>query len=884
MTIYGNGKKLKQIARNCLTFLLIGGAAFGQFALDVFDKYTSTSQLGLTITNYGVLGNGWNKVFGEILPSCMYRQHTEIAREQVEHFSYAGLWIGGIVNGQRRVSTAIVDGVFESGQEGFEFFAASEVAIKSTISSTAEDPMADYFALDAVSHQDMIMDFRDFGFIDLGRDGCGDTYENGWGGCLPTGGSTFGEYLAAGNDTLININADSTDPNGDNYQPHKNEAKYNPDGTQANNIYDLGELDPAENNGIPNHIALGIDVHLETYAWNFTFADAFVILNYNITNSSPDTIRDLHLGFWVDASVANMNYTNTYVPGGGFTWYDNLDGYDETVDEFGFTRDIAYQYDADGDDGWAESYIGFTALGSTVPNANSQSYYHQWVWSSSNSTDYPAFIMPLNDMERYDVLTHSVPKGDNTDLYNSEGYPSDPNSWLFQVSNGPLGARPANLDSTSWVLLPAEKYTDLDQNDQYTPKNDSWDSFEPFTDANSNDVYDLGETFVDTCEPFIDHLNGYWDIGESYTDFNGNGRYDYGEPFSDALNGLWDSGDACNIVFAVVAARWNGSSADSEERRRNLHINSDWAQKAFDGEDKNRNNRLDPGEDGNGNGVLDRYILPEPPPAPNMAVVVEDKKVTIYWQDNSEYFVDPVSQEMDFEGYRIYGARKTVGNKTEEFSLLGEYDRYHEDIENIGFDTGMEPILIRDEAGDTSTVTINDKVYNYKFVNDNVQNGWLNYYSVTAYDRGDPGANLASLESSVYNNRVFVYPGMVPEADNSWNGKPSVYPNPYRGQASWDGYGNRDRMIWFSNLPPRAEIRIFTLAGDQVDVIQHDSDYKGEDVRNIKSEKDPLMSGGEHAWDLISQYDQAIASGLYLFTVKNLDTKVIKEGKFLIIK
>jgi hypothetical protein len=47
---------------------------------------------------------------------------------------------------------------------------------------------------------------------------------------------------------------------------------------------------------------------------------------------------------------------------------------------------------------------------------------------------------------------------------------------------------------------------------------------------------------------------------------------------------------------------------------------------------------------------------------------------------------------------------------------------------------------------------------------------------------------------------------------------------------------------------------------------------------------DTKISGGEHAWDLISRYDQAIATGLYLFTVKDLETGEIKRGKFVIIK
>jgi len=706
-------KRLKKTVRNSLLPLLIVGAVYGQFAEDEFDKYTVVSQLGMTVTNYGVLGNGWNKIDGEILPSCQYRQHTEILREQIEHFSFAGLWVGGKVQGDRRVSTAIVDGVFESGSEGFEFFASSEIKTRSSISSTSDDPMAKYFSLDAVSHQDMLMNFQDYG------------------------------------------------------------------------------------QDVDNHEPMGINVHLETYSWNFTFADAFTILNYTITNASTDTIKDIYAGLWVDASIGNMNYTSIYEPGGGFSWYDNLDGFDETVDAAGFARDIGYQYDADGDDGWAQSYIGIAMLGSNVPRPYIDSYFHQWTWSSSVNTDYPAYAMPMTDIERYETMKNSVPPGAG-ELYTIDGYPNIPNSWLFQLSSGPMGSQPANLDSTSWELPP---------------------------------------------------------------------------------------GESCQIVFAVIAAPWNGGGSDNEFRRAALYVNMDWAQKAYDGEDKNRNNILDEGEDTDNDGVLDRYILPEPPPKPNMAVEVGDQIVTIYWANNAESFIDPVSKEKDFEGYRVYSARKTVGGELAEFSLLGEYDIYNEDDQNIGFDTGLDLIRIKNEFGEPDSVTIDNFIYHYKFENRGVKNGWLNYYSVTAYDRGDPEANLESLESSVTDNRRghYVYPG-VSASNSSWVGEPTVYPNPYRGQALWDGYGSRDRMIWFQNLPIRAEIHIFTLAGDLVDIIQHDSGYRGEDIKNIDSNKDPIMSGGEHAWDLISQYDQAIASGLYLFTVQDNSTKIIKEGKFLIIK
>ena len=681
---------------------------------DEYDKFTSVGQLGLTITNFGILGNGWNRMEdGSIQPSCQYKQHTETLREQVEHFSYAGLWVGGIVNGQRRVSTAIVDGVFEAGDEGFEFFAESPIIMQSSIASTTQDSMAQYYSPYAVSHQDMIADFKDYG------------------------------------------------------------------------------TSPSDGLGVSNHNPLGLNIHLEAYAWNYSYADAFIILNYTFKNMSMDTIADIYAGIWSDASVANFNYTDYYTPGGGFTWYDNLDGFDRSVDGAGFERGIGYQYDVDGDDGWAESYVGISILGANVPMSYLHTNYHQWVWTNSNNSDYPAYSMPIDDNARYDKMSSRVPQGSGPE-YTAEGYPAAENSWIFLVSAGPLGSSPSTADSASWSLAP---------------------------------------------------------------------------------------GDSCSVAFTVVCARWTpGASADSPAQRKNLYVNYDWAQKAYDGEDKNRNNVLDEGEDANNNQIIDRYILPAPPPSPNMEIMVESNRVTLYWQDNAEAFLDPISQVADFEGYRVYGARKTANEALGEFTLLSEND-----IKNsIGYNTGFSAIRITNEFGEPDSLEINGLFYQYKFINEGIKDGWLNYYTVTAYDQGDPDTNLESLESSIYANRIYVYSGEPDAVNDDW--QPTVYPNPYKGQALWDGYGSRNKMIWFRGLPAKAEIRIFSLAGDLVEVIQHDELYMGGDIANVDERKNPIMSGGEHAWDLITMHDQATASGLYLFTVEDKDTGTIKEGKFLIIK
>lgn len=165
---------------------------------------------------------------------------------------------------------------------------------------------------------------------------------------------------------------------------------------------------------------------------------------------------------------------------------------------------------------------------------------------------------------------------------------------------------------------------------------------------------------------------------------------------------------------------------------------------------------------------------------------------------------------------------------------------------------------------------------------------------MTAFDQGDPGINLGSLESSRLANATRVFPGtksmeeQQAEAPNSTQRpKVGVYPNPYRGQGAWDGNLERERKIYFFNLPAHSEIRIYTLGGDLVDSFEHQgSSYSGDDIQWFQqfSSGDRVFAGGEHAWNLVTRDDQAIASGLYFYTVENIETGEIQRGKFLVIK
>ena len=711
--------------------------------VDDYWHYHDIGNIGLTVTNYGLFGQGYLSALKE-QPSCLYKYHSRLEKEQIEHFSYAGLWVGGIggMNGERQklVSTAIVDGVFEYGEAGFEFTTTADAG--DTVRERSSIVTSPVFAPAAISHQDFICDFTD-----------------------------------------KNITVPGT------------------------------EIE------LIDHIPLGLNVHLETYAWNYSYADAFVILNYTFRNISTHPIEEIYIGLWIDASVANMNYTSRYEPGGGFSWYDNLNGFDSQYN-------MGYQFDVDGDNGYAESYFGIRALGASGPSVPIDSvevYYDQWQWSTASAED---FFMPSTDEERYEKLS-STPQAAIPNL------PEQQASWMLLLSMGSLG----------------------------------------------------------TLDP----------------------------------------GDTLNAVFAIVCGFWGPGTSDSPERRDNLRLNSDWAQTAYNGEDVDGDGKLDPDEDVNGNGILDkgeddyrldfdyngnnkwdlgepvfgdgdgnldifedsyenfqrgiedsngvinRYILPSPPPSPNFVVIPGDKKVTLYWDNLPEEYEDPITREKDFEGYRIYSSPKTFGS-TDEATLLAQFDKI--DSVGLGYETGFKAI-----AFDT---TLNDKQYNYRFVNDNLLNGWPGQYffAVTSYDKGNPDNNLPSMESSIYENITYAIPGKP--ASKQKDRKIYVYPNPYKAGALWDGFGERERLIWFTNLPARAAIRIYTLAGDLVDEIQHDAaTYNGSDTALLEQQtktQNTAFSGGEHAWDLISSNDQAIATGLYLYTVKDEDSGKIYSGKFLVIK
>jgi hypothetical protein len=384
----------------------------------------------------------------------------------------------------------------------------------------------------------------------------------------------------------------------------------------------------------------------------------------------------------------------------------------------------------------------------------------------------------------------------------------------------------------------------------------NWDPARYWSDADRYRVLGNGETDVTTgISPGTDDPAEVLSIA--------------GRTGSPSALDILESGDTLEVSFAFVGGQ-NDLRVSGRDARQDLLYNAKWAQIAYDL----------------------NFRIPMPPPSPRITVTPGHGSATLEWSGRGpELFRDPKSSERDFEGYRIH--------ISEERSESGFRRILERDLrDGIGYDTGLADIrdsliapaeTIWAGASHDSIADVLPEIWHYRYVIDGLRDGFKYWVAATAFDRGTLDVN--SLESGLAQNLTFIIPG----APASVDGRPkvTVFPNPYRGDAAWDGSLRRDRYLWFANLPPRCTIRIYTLAGDLVDTIDFDqATYRPIDIRGIFDPTDPrnperdlpILSGGMAAWDLVSRKDQGVASGLYLYAVEEPGGGGRQVGKFLIVK
>ncbi|MDD4051505.1 MAG: hypothetical protein PHR28_06370 [candidate division Zixibacteria bacterium] len=683
--------------------------------------------------------------------------------------------------------------------------------------------------------------------------------------------------------------------------------------------------DPIDNRP---HIPLHVSVTQSSYAWSYAYAEDFVIIDYQIANIGDTPIRDMFLGFYVDAAAYHKSNELT-----GFI--DDICGFAQTVkmasgicldrDTSDFpwmdTINVAWVADNDGDPTpdlkW--DYTSTRAATGTrvlrAPNRDFSYNFNWWISDITTALDFgprqngtasdpfrrfgAQLGTPLGDRNKYYMMSH--PEVDYDQLFTAvshtpEGFmsPPDPHYAVdiadgqdtrYLLSFGPFDIQPGDTAPFTVAYLAGDSF--------HVSPGDYAAVFDPFQPENYHQTLNFDDL----------SLNARW------------ASWIFDNP------GIDTDGDLDSGVFC-----WNYIWQDTTS------YNPDTSGPAF----------LVPIDSFKtyyrGDGLPD-FKGASPPPAPVVKTFSAMGSVVLRWNgQDSETGRDQFTGQRDFEGYRVYFAQ---GDRETDYTLLATYDiddfqayRYDDfyrtyrqsgtpvtrDRLKAMYDPDFDPALYDDEnhqyadtaegvsyyfvpqdwnysdlsdpdgihrvypgaSPDDPADTTDDgylRYYEYEYSIDNLQSSVPYNFSVTTFDYGAFAFGLPPLESSRLLNAVKEYPLPSATTVEREGLAVMVYPNPYRGDGGYArvGYENRDRTeaaewareIHFANLPKVCTIRIFTLSGDLVDEIKHDRPDGG-------------AGSQQETWDLISRNTQAITSGIYLWQVSSEFGDQL--GKLVIIK
>jgi len=703
------------------------------------------------------------------------------------------------------------------------------------------------------------------------------------GECRPSGeypGGSGIEYLFMGalwvgavvdGDTLVSVGEDGWFRNVNELFPGYNQStdtimEYSIMSGDDNAISEqdyVGELtDTVKNPDFvqAEHRPIGIKIKQRSLSWSYNYARNFVIFDYWFTNVREDnaTIEDVYIGIYIDGDCGHID-TDEYAQDDitGF-----LESFEDDINDSTIYVNTAWLADNDGDptdDGRFDEYSPTGALGvavlkvDTIPLENLDYSFNWWVSNSNEDLDWGPYLRrnnfgwdgtPETDKTKYQVMSNREFDYDQVTIVD---YTDDPD----------------------WAP-PPEDPVDLGEALRGGYDTRFLFSFGPFT-VRADDTIQVGLAVMVAENFHVDPRN-------------------VGMPPNGSIPDGWDP---TKFQFTEVGR------------------STQWVRDVYD----------NPPADG-----IPDYKGPVPPPRPDFFVESEENEIDIFWEvETARDFIDDVTGLQDFEGFRVYTGQANLesyytpiiefdevdfidyqlsGQRSDIFPLcldarwdesaevyrnyLVNPDSCLDTVYSYAGSTAVESTFVRKAYGTNSgmpvdSVMIDGKQY-CKYTLTDQRAGADIYIAVTAYDFGQPTRKLESLESSKTTNYLWV----VPKGEQVGDEKVYVVPNPYRVDQNYAGKEGLDwetpvgrvwteysRKIRFANLPARCVIRIYTLDGDLVKEIEHEDPAVGSSGGQMVGAED---------WDLINRNDQAISSGIYMFSVEDLDSGEYELGKFVIIK
>jgi hypothetical protein len=874
----------------------------------------NVGELHINITNHGLIGSN----AGAQCSWCDAPSAQWPAGSGIEYLYSAGLWVGGIMLGEKLVST---------GQYQREFRPLDELedTIYEAISGRLARPSTANMDAGGKRLPESGADDDEDGLVD---EELLDGYDNDEDGLID---EDFGQV---GNQMMVCT------------------------------MYDNTRIAQEQ---LPDHTPLNIKVIQSVYAWENDDADDFVGFEFEITNIGVAAIEEVYIGFFADPDIGSRTRPGRAEDdmAGSFS------GPVQAKDGSWVNVSVGYMFDDDADGGTVPGYFGILFLnhdtdpeGRLAPQSvRLRSFNH-----FSGQSPFESGGDPTNDAERYELLS-----GVDVDQNVVEGKQND---FRFLVSAGPFSELPPDESLTfQAALVIGEGLEGLKANCAEAAQTFYGNFFNSdgrtqtgtlgretlvcaseFGSGSDNPLFGFARDFMDpTCMEICDE--------------EGNNCRPSEFLLSQALISVGDLDESgciyVNTDNCFECFRQAGEDCTGDNNLMDTLWNCN---------DPNVSPDDKAGCTGiSGNEFNIRWLVGMAPPPPGMRLWPTDNAVHVFWDNRSETTPDIRINRIDFEAYRVwradnwdrpFGSSVENGPSSSLWQMLAEYDINNTFIRTrnvagtvvrdtlpLGANTGLEPIRYRPRVLDNpdyiglaeamqavvdldtlgfyqSRPTLYDDLGNlipelaglapwasspaaldtffmvaervsirptqaikkgvrfYEHVDTSVHNGFLYFYSVTAVDHelnlegqnqtitgaglvGDPGSSF-----------TFTNPGVTAQTaeERDRNGvNIYVYPNPATRDAleefqrfnpnADDPTGVR---VCFANLPAAVNvIDIFSLNGDLIETINHDGRY----------------GYGEACWNLVSRNGQEIVSGIYLYSVQSSDNRFDDFiGKFVVIR
>jgi hypothetical protein len=720
----------------------------------------------------------------------------------------------------------------------------------------------------------------------------------------------------------------------------------------------------------PDHTPMNLKLVQRAVAWENDESDDFVGFDYTITNVGVVAIERVYIGFFADSDVGPRAVEGYHEDDLAGSWRGMVRASDGTW----VPVEVGFMYDG-AETGPIDGYFGVVFLDHDVDPTGKRAPTRVGLRTFQSFSGNTAFLQggdPTNDDEAYQLLSSEAEDWD--------GDSSRRRDYRFLVSAGPfsrLGPDETLTFQVAMVCGPGLG-TGLSGPGLLTNCAEAWLSYQGIYVDELELVQNEDEGFINPGERGRETML----CKQDFADENAFDTFHPDYMDTSCLEPLWLIGkpgvtDADLFIYeGKECAMFNMDNCFECARQ----LGRPCSTQDFEPGGWTCGDSLAVDLTGcTGVGGLETqitWLVGMAPPPPGLRLWPADSRVHLFWDDRSEHVLDIRLQKIDFESYQIwradnwdrpFGSSLDNGPEQTLWQLIAEYDVANSwvnesnsggetirDTLPLGPNTGLGPISYRprvldDPAYAELAVTMQDLVtadpYGnmtrrpllrnpdgsekpeylsllpweteldvldtffavterpagpgvpvpkrgtryYEYIDRSIHNGFLYFYSVSATDHvllpglDDPatklprGPGLAGDPGSAF---AYGTPGteaQTIEEREHLGANIYVFPNPatrdaLREYQQFDPTGGDPTgvRVTFTNLPQaHNQVKIYTVSGDLVQTLIHDG----------------TAGVGHLSWNLMSRNAQEIVSGVYLYSVEADDRRFDNfVGQFTVVR